>query len=516
MAEMSPNLRDAESAGWDSCYARMIPGTPGAPFVAPAHTVRNGKNFAVSDVEASSPSSPARRNWTRFLIPQSLTADRFGLYQLVIPDLIVLLITCLLPSLFFPVWSLPQLAIPIYGVLVILFAFSEGLYKDLGAIPAEEFPILARASLFAMALVLVASWNDTQPVGAVTTFVTSLASLQLWRQVRRKGWSEHFRGTHPRNVLIVGAGPAACAIAKSLREDPLHEATVVGFLDDHLPLSPQVLGRIQDLDWLARAEFIDEVILAIPDSPLLVREAAEAAYRNHLDIRAVPDLPAGIWPDAGIERIGGIPVVSLHHEYVPSASLLLKRVFDFVGALLGLAIIGPVMALIALLIRLDSPGSAIYSAVRTGIKGRRFLCYKFRSMTTGADQLKETLRARNEREGPIFKLDDDPRITRFGRSIRRYSLDELPQLWNVLRGEMSLVGPRPHPVDEVGHYELHHYRRLDMKPGMTGLWQVTARSSPSFDLNMHLDLTYIENWTLALDLRILLSTVRVMFAPDGA
>jgi lipopolysaccharide/colanic/teichoic acid biosynthesis glycosyltransferase len=137
-------------------------------------------------------------------------------------------------------------------------------------------------------------------------------------------------------------------------------------------------------------------------------------------------------------------------------------------------------------------------------------------MTTGADQLKETLRARNQREGPIFKLEDDPRITRFGRFIRRYSLDELPQLWNVLRGDMSLVGPRPHPVDEVSRYELHHYRRLDMKPGMTGLWQVTARNSPSFDLNMHLDLTYIENWTLALDLRILMSTIRVVFAPQGA
>jgi lipopolysaccharide/colanic/teichoic acid biosynthesis glycosyltransferase len=191
-------------------------------------------------------------------------------------------------------------------------------------------------------------------------------------------------------------------------------------------------------------------------------------------------------------------------------------VLDLAGALFGLVLIGPVMAAVALLIRLDSSGPALYSAERTGAKGRRFLCYKFRSMTTGADRLQETLRARNQREGPIFKLDDDPRITRFGRFLRRYSLDELPQLWNVLRGEMSLVGPRPHPVDEVSRYELHHYRRLDMKPGMTGLWQVTARSSPSFDLNMHLDLTYIENWTLALDLRILLSTVRVLFAPEGA
>jgi len=128
-----------------------------------------------------------------------------------------------------------------------------------------------------MSLVLVASWNETQTAGAVIVLVTSLSSLMLWRLVRRTGWNDHFRGTDPRNVLIVGAGPAARAIAKSLREDPSHQATVVGFLDDHLPPSPQVLGRIQDLDWLARAQFIDEVILAVPDSPLLGREAADVA-----------------------------------------------------------------------------------------------------------------------------------------------------------------------------------------------------------------------------------------------
>ena len=186
------------------------------------------------------------------------------------------------------------------------------------------------------------------------------------------------------------------------------------------------------------------------------------------------------------------------------------------GAALGIAVGSPVMAVVALLIRLDSPGSVIYSAERTGVKGRRFRCYKFRSMVTNAEHLKEELRERNQRQGPIFKIDNDPRITRIGRIIRRYSLDELPQLWNVLRGEMSLVGPRPHPVDEVNHYELQHYRRLDVRPGITGLWQITARGCPSFELNMHLDLTYIETWTLRLDLLILARTVRVLFAPEGA
>jgi exopolysaccharide biosynthesis polyprenyl glycosylphosphotransferase len=211
-----------------------------------------------------------------------------------------------------------------------------------------------------------------------------------------------------------------------------------------------------------------------------------------------------------------VPVVTLHREPSPSAALFLKRLLDLSGAAFALTLASPLMAMIALFIRLDSPGPIIYSAERTGAKGRRFRCYKFRSMVSNAAHLKEDLRARNQREGPIFKIDDDPRITRIGRILRRYSLDELPQLWNVLGGEMSLVGPRPHPIDEVDHYELQQFRRLDVKPGITGLWQITARGCPSFELNMHLDLTYIENWSLRLDLRILAGTVRVLFAPEGA
>jgi exopolysaccharide biosynthesis polyprenyl glycosylphosphotransferase len=329
-------------------------------------------------------------------------------------------------------------------------------------------------------------------------------------------WKRRRSETDSRRILIVGAGPVAHTIASCLRNDPLQCATVCGFVDDTLPLSPAVLGRIADLDWLARAQFIDEVILALPGQPAQTRLAAELAYRNRLDIRAVPDLPPGRWTGADLDRIGDVPVVTLHRERLPGTKLFLKRSMDVIGAALGLALASPIMALIAMLIRLDSEGPVIYSAERIGAKGRRFRCYKFRSMVTNAEHLKPELRQRNQRQGPIFKIENDPRITGIGRLVRRYSLDELPQLWNVLRGEMSLVGPRPHPVDEVHRYELQHYRRLDVKPGITGLWQITARDCPSFDLNMHLDLTYIENWSLRLDLRILVSTVRVLFVPEGA
>ena len=519
MVELPNPLRDPIQ-GWNSRYARMVPGVPGIRREAPRPGADNrtdtGFDPARGIREVRQTQSSPHGSWTQRRIPQPETASRWPLYEVVGFDLLVLLASSVLVVQVLPSWGIPTATIPIYAVLVTVFAFSEGLYKDIGGTVAAEFPVLARAALFAMTLVLMAARDAMQPMGALVTLVASLAGVVVCRQLRVRRWRELGGETAQRNVLIVGAGPTAREIARGLRDDPFHRSHVAGFLDDTAPLSPQVLGRIGDLEWLARAQFIDEVILAVSNQPALTREAADVAFRNHLDIRVVPELPCGHWPEAGVERIGGVPVITLHQESLPSVTLFVKRLVDVLGATAGLILLGPLMALLALLIRLDSAGPIFYVAKRTGAKGRPFRCYKFRSMSSGADQLKETLLSRNQREGPIFKLSDDPRVTRFGRFLRRYSLDELPQLWNVLRGEMSLVGPRPHPVEEVNRYELHHYRRLDMKPGMTGLWQVTARSSPSFDLNMHLDLTYIENWNLALDMRILLSTVRVLFSPEGA
>ena len=505
-----------------SQYARMIPGTSAllpprsATATSASQTDDATHTHAVNAIdEPNARHAPSRPSTQAHLTQPSV--DRFTLFELVTADLMVLLIVSGALSLFAPAWGLPWTYLPIFAVLVTLFALREGLYKHAGdPCPAGVVPALARSTLFAIALVFIAAWGGIRPIAAARIFASSLAGLALSRHLRQIVWKRRRRQTESRNILIVGGGPVARSIAQALRNDPLRRATVCGFVDNDQPLSPMVLGRIADLDWLARAEFIDEVILALPGQPVQTREAAEAAFRNHLDIRAVPDLPPGPWPDSGIDRIGEVPIVTLHREPLPSAALFLKRLLDVIGATLGLVLLSPLMAIVALLIRLDSPGPVFYCADRTGAKGRRFHCYKFRSMVTDAAHLKEDLRARNQRQGPIFKIDNDPRITRIGRIIRRYSLDELPQLWNVLRGEMSLVGPRPHPIDEVNHYELHQFRRLDVKPGITGLWQITARGCPSFELNMHLDLTYIENWSLLLDLRILAGTVHVLFAPEGA
>lgn len=208
-------------------------------------------------------------------------------------------------------------------------------------------------------------------------------------------------------------------------------------------------------------------------------------------------------------------MMDLHSKPIPIVGLFFKRLLDVTVATATLIVLSPVLIVLAIAIRRDSSGSILYRSPRVGKKGRKFVCYKFRTMVENADALKEELRRRNERDGPFFKIADDPRITRVGRFLRKYSLDELPQLWNVIRGDMSLVGPRPHPLDDYERYDLEHLRRLDVKPGITGLWQVTARRDPSFEKNMSLDVAYIEDWHFGRDLKILLKTVPAILRASG-
>jgi lipopolysaccharide/colanic/teichoic acid biosynthesis glycosyltransferase len=195
--------------------------------------------------------------------------------------------------------------------------------------------------------------------------------------------------------------------------------------------------------------------------------------------------------------------------------LFLKRIMDIVLSTIALVLLWPLLLAIAIAIKFESPGPVIYPSLRVGKKGRRFVCYKFRTMVSGADELKVNLRGLNQRRGPFFKIADDPRVTRLGRILRKYSFDELPQFWNVLKGDMSLVGPRPHPVDDVERYSPWHHGRLEVKPGLTGLWQVTARANPSFETCMVLDLGYIRSWSLLLDCRILMRTIPAVLAGEG-
>jgi exopolysaccharide biosynthesis polyprenyl glycosylphosphotransferase len=317
-----------------------------------------------------------------------------------------------------------------------------------------------------------------------------------------------------RNVLIVGTGTLGHRLANYLEKHPELGRTVSGLLDDRKPTGNGVLGRTSDLAELARAGFVDEVILAGPHDRELVLRVLRTARKLRLDVKMAPDL-FGCEPMRETEWIGDISLISLHKEPLPVVGLFLKRVLDVVIAGLALVSLAPLLVFLAGAITIDSRGPLIYAALRAGRKGRPFRCYKFRTMVRDADLLKAGLREQNQRAGPIFKITDDPRITRVGHFLRRYSMDELPQLWNVLMGEMSLVGPRPHPLEDFSGYSIEHLSRLDVTPGMTGLWQVSARREPSFEAGVNLDIEYIHRWSLGMDWKILLKTVGAVCRGSG-
>ena len=408
------------------------------------------------------------------------------------------------------------------GTLITLVGHSEGLYRgELEQQPKHEQLLVTKTACLATALLGMAALLSGVP-GISLALLAVAAPLNAggllgWRSWRRRRASR--RNQDPgvyRNVLIVGAGARGRALARHLTSTPAAGRKVCGFIDDHERVLGDVLGRIEDLARVARAEFVDEVIVTIPQEHEAARFAIQQARENHLNVKFVPDL-LGFEPQVPIfEQCGGLPILTLHEEPVPAFRLFCKRTFDLAVSAIGLALSAPLLAIIASAIRLDSKGPAFYKAKRIGWKGTQFSCFKFRTMAVDAEARKEELRAKNQREGPLFKLKEDPRITRVGCILRRYSLDELPQLWNVLRGEMSLVGPRPHPLDDYSRYELSHLRRLDVMPGMTGLWQITARQDPSFGRNMALDLEYIRTWSLWKDLRILCKTASAVIKGSGA
>jgi len=408
----------------------------------------------------------------------------------------------------------------LYASLVTLLAYTEGTYQESGLAIHEEVRALAKAVSFATLLTAAAthisSSGSASKASLVCSFVLSLLGLTGSRFWQRHLSSKKLeRGQGLRRVLIVGADAHARKLAEYFEHNPHIGRVVKGFVDDDCEYADAVLGRIADIAHIARAEFIDEIILTISHQPDQARRVIQQAREHHLDVRLVPELFGSEAGHPRIEWFERIPMISLHEEPLPQFALSAKRTFDVLLASVALLFLFPVLALIALLIKLDSSGPLIYRALRVGRKGQRFCCYKFRTMVSDADHLKERLRVLNQREGPCFKIAQDPRVTGVGRFLRRYSLDELPQLWNVVRGDMSLVGPRPHPLDDFARYEVDHFARLDVTPGMTGLWQVTARQDPSFRTTLGLDLEYIQKWSLWLDLQILFKTLSVVVTGTG-
>jgi exopolysaccharide biosynthesis polyprenyl glycosylphosphotransferase len=381
--------------------------------------------------------------------------------------------------------------------------------------PWQEALTIAKAVARATVLVLVFAWLSGATASRIVLVAatgTLIAVLFLtWRVLDRYALEHRAANGHGvRNVLIVGAGNVGQQFARFLERNLHLGYRLKGFLDSDLD-GDRVLGRIADLRRVAWAEFIDDVFIAAPLAGDVVAAVKREAESNHFDVRLVPDL----YGAQRLKYIGEFPVVALHNEPVPELALIAKRILDVFVSGTSLVLLFPLMLLVALAIKLDSPGSVFYRSDRVGKKGRTFVCYKFRTMITEADRLKHQLRELNERKGLLFKVRHDPRITRIGAFLRKYSIDELPQLWNVLVGEMSLVGPRPPSVDEYEQYSLEHLRRLSVKPGITGLWQVKARQDPSFETAVALDLEYINTWSPRLDLKLLLQTFSVVLKGTG-
>jgi exopolysaccharide biosynthesis polyprenyl glycosylphosphotransferase len=406
----------------------------------------------------------------------------------------------------------------LHAALITLVAHTEGLGNQV-ELNLVQTKTLAKAVFLATALMAVAYGFQSRRWGLCALFCLSgllaFGFLWTWRWWREDRSRETRTSADFRNVLIVGSGSVAQRVSSYVQQHPSTLRRVCGLLDDDRPMGGGVIGRVSDLARIARKEFVDEVILASPKSSEVTRWVVNEARRLRLDVEIVPNLFGCTPTEHPIEHVAGVPVICLHAEHLPIAGLVLKRVLDFIGSGLALMILSPLLVAIAVLIKLDSDGPVFYCAQRAGRKGRLFRCYKFRTMVSNADALKQQLRQNNERSGPFFKLATDPRITRLGQVLRRYSFDELPQLWNVIKGEMSLVGPRPHPLDDVAEYEIEHLGRLDVTPGITGLWQVTARRDPSFLRGMELDREYIRRWSLGLDARILLKTVRAVVCGSG-
>ena len=349
------------------------------------------------------------------------------------------------------------------------------------------------------------------------TAILLCARRAVWRHMV---YRRYRAGIETRNVMIVGAGRVGHALRnhlESLRHLGFRFKGFVALTEKEAESgNADVVCDLRNCLSLARSLFVDEIFFSTPAEKHLVIALVEEARTAGIDVRVVPDLYDGLAWNAPVEYVGQFPTIPLHRRDFPIGSFMMKRAIDMVASAAALVVMAPVGIAIAIAIRMQGKGPIFYRAERIGRKGRTFTCYKFRTMVENADALKAELEHMNERDNILFKIANDPRITRIGSFLRKYSLDEIPQFWNVLHGDMSLVGPRPPMASEVEKYDLNHLRRLDVLPGITGLWQVEARQDPSFDSYISLDTAYVENWSLWLDMKILARTVSVVFGGTGS
>jgi len=443
--------------------------------------------------------------WLRYILkigPHIQQQISFQMYQ----PVVVLLLVIMLPT------------------LLIKGAYRARMSTEL----MGEFATIFSAGTISVALLevitaILRQWVYSRGV-VVYVWVLVIVLVAVGRAAYRGVQAAMYRqGWGVRRLLVIGATEPGKMVMQSVmsRRDLGYE--LVGFVEHRETPHMQDFGRFRavgslaDIPDLIEKREVDEIIMALPAA---AHEDAWPILRlcetRGIAVKVVPDLFEMNLSRVQVDSIGGIPLLDVQEKPLRRVARATKRAMDIVMSVILLIVSAPLLAVLAALIRAESPGPALLRQPRIGLFGREFCCYKLRTMRLDAADLQSTLEPLNEAQGPFFKIRNDPRRTQVGRRIRRWSLDELPQLWNVLKGDMSLVGPRPPLPAEVVRYEPAHKRRLEVKPGMTGIWQVSGRSDLHFDEMVVMDTSYVDYWSLGLDVKILVRTAIAVLTRHGA
>jgi exopolysaccharide biosynthesis polyprenyl glycosylphosphotransferase len=408
-----------------------------------------------------------------------------------------------------------------YLMTVLLFARAD-LYSDRNRRPG--LTRIATALFQATVIALVFALADGQHFSSYFIFYGSLIFATIYIAALRE---IHLRLTgrvleqagYRRRAVLVGSGKHIEEVARALAERARAQVQILGYIS--LTPRPQnglrSLGGLDDMPHVLEHERPQEVIIADPDFPQdKAVELVDMCHRRGVTVQVAPSTMEILIDRAEFSPGHTVPLFTLRPPVFEGVDYALKRTFDLVLSAIALILLSPFLLVIAVAIKLSSRGPAIYRSVRPGMAGKPFFCLKFRTMREHAEQIQDELEPFNELSGALFKIRDDPRLTKVGRLLRRFSLDELPQLVNVVRGDMSLVGPRPLPMRDFDRLEEWHKKRYLVLPGITGLWQVSGRAELDFDDLVRLDFLYLERWSIMLDLTILLKTIPAVLSRRGA
>ena len=424
----------------------------------------------------------------------------------------------------------PQYYLPLFVVMAFCWFVTSWMFQVYDAYRTRPMSLevsrIARAMAVCALVIGAGSYYAKQDEVSrlfVVLYValTSVLLVSNRLAIRKLAWIVRRRGRNTRRFAVVGTGALADEVVASMAEHPQWGFQFAGYVLENgsapESLRGPVLGHLSRLGEVLERNVLDEVIFAVTRDHLdLIQPGVQLCEEQGVGVKICLNFFQGGIGQMSMDEISGLPALALTTTPTDEVALVLKRAFDIAVSVVMLVLVAPLFAAVAVAIRLDTPGPVLFRQRRVGLHGREFVFYKFRSMCIDAEAKLESLRQFNEVTGPVFKMRQDPRVTRVGRLLRRTSVDELPQFWNVLMGEMSVVGPRPPTPNEVRKYKPWQRRRLSMKPGITCTWQVSGRSDVDFDRWMQLDLAYIDNWSLWNDLQICVRTIPAVLTSRGA